>query len=1063
MNFKLCYSLVVLFFVTSFVSAQKSITGKVAGLTGGELPGVTILIKGTKKGTTTDFDGNYQIQVQGNNDVLVFSYLGFATKEVVVGNKSTINVLLEEDIASLDEVVVVGYGTSKKSDVTGTISSIKSEKLSETRAPSFVESIQGRMSGVQVVSGSGAPGSEIDIQIRGAVSINSSSKPLYVIDGVQIDPNESTVANSAVVGDDSNSPLAFINPADIETIDVLKSTSATAIYGNRGANGVVIVTTKGGKANEKARITFNAYTSMAQFPESRKIKMAGIGKYGDWYRFWKEPPAQGSENYFWDYTGSEPIAKDLSNEPFRDWQNELTDPSFIHNYNLGFSTSSEGSSMSGSISYTDQDGAIKNSDFSRLTARLKGEIKYSEKVRIGGNLNFSNSEANGISEGGSQGRWAGAIKSLVLFNPLDPEVSRNLEDEDVEAGAGLSRPAEYILDSERIINNSSILGNVYLINDFTENLNLKVTFGGRLSNSKLKEFYPSSINQGGGLNRGSINNTSINNWYNQNQLTYNKRFNKNHRINATVVFETRSLKRETVDAINADFAFEGLGVDDLGAGAQPSPPQSSNITNTNTGLLGRVNYFLKNGTYIFTGSLRADGSSKFPSNNRWGYFPSGSFAWNVSRERFLKSNSTISNLKLRLGYGVAGNDPLTPFQFLPSYGSNISVSNEELITTYKPAILGNLDLTWETTTEENIGIDLGLFNNKIALTADYYQRRTDDMLLQAVVPATTGFAVQWQNIGRIDSKGLELALSTNIITTSDFKWNASINATLQKTEIKSLGNGSHIDLDFPGPGDRIKGRIQVGGEIGEFYGFEFGGIFQYEHFEEFDGLTTEEAAEIFDRNQTYTVKTDAEGNTVVPVFASQGYRPGDMYFKDQGTDGLIDELEDRTSLGSSNPEVFGGFSNGLKYKNFDLNMNFTYSIGNEIYNETRVWTEGAGGRSNLNVSEDYFDNAWKPTAPSDVFPSFDGVGKDKASSYYVEDGSYLKFQSLTLGYSLPNDITQKLKLNKLRIYFNANDIYIWTKYTGFTPEVRGPRQLIGLDRFNYPKPLTITGGIDIIF
>lgn len=1048
-----------LFFVSTFATAQrKEITGTVTDEEGVPLIGVNILIEGKNRGTQTNFDGEYSINANPR-DVLIYSFVGYNTESREIGDQNIINVQMNvgED---LEEVVVVGYGTTKKSDFTGAVSSIKPEKILETKSPNFMEGLQGRMAGVQITPGSGAPGSDINIRIRGATSINAGSKPLYVIDGVQFDPNDQVVARSGVVGDDSQSPLSFINPEDIKSIEVLKDASATAIYGARGANGVVIITTKGGKKG--GHLSLNSYISAASIPENRKIDVLTATDYADWYRYFSSP---GADDYFWESTDPDAAPVDFTNAPSVNWQDELMDTAITQNYSLNFSTAGNTSDLAGSLSYANQNGAIKNSDFKRLTGRLKGSTKISKKTELGGLLLFSNAISNGIAEGGGQGPQAGAIKSIVLFNPLDPSTyNGDTIDEADDTGEGpLSNPLNYILLSERNLKNTNLLGNMYINYDISKALNFRSTFGGKFSDSKLKEFYPQSVIQGGGFGKGEIKDVQSTFWYQENVLTLNKKFNPNHRINATMVFETRNNKREIFGARNNQFEYEENGADDLGAGSLPSPPYSNSVTVTNYGALARANYFLKNDTYIFTGSIRADGSSKFSKGNQWGYFPSAAFAWKISNENFLEPVEAISNLKLRTSYGVTGNDRLSPFQYSPFYSSTLTVSDDELVIAYKPAVLGNNDLTWETSTQYDLGMDLGLFKNKFTLTADYYKRVTEDMLFRAIVPSTTGFQNQWQNIGRIDNEGYELAVGGYLFSSNKFTWKSDFNISFQKSTIKSLGGVDHMDILMNVPGEHLVGRLQVGQPFGAFYGYEFGGIYQYEDFEEFQGLSNEEAAELYDPSRTYTLVTDDQGNPIHPGHSSQsGQKPGDMYFVDQNGDNSIDGVNDKKILGSSIPEAYGGFSNSIKLGNFDLNMNFTFSIGNEIYNESKFYLHGAKDRA-LNVSKDYFDNAWQPLAQSESIVGYKGFGKILNSSYFLEDGSYLKFQALSLGYSFPLKITNNFKVKKVRLYASANNIYTWTDYTGFDPDFNGPNQLPGYDILGYPNPLTVTGGLEINF
>jgi len=1052
-----CFLFCFLFFLKVSAQEEITVTGEITdAATNMPIGGATIVEKGTKNGAMANFDGVFSIKVP-KEAILEISFLGFASSEVVVNGRSNINIQLEQQASELDEVVVVGYGTAKKSDLTGSVISIKSEEILETKSPNFMDALQGRMSGVQISSGSGAPGSEVDIRIRGAVSINAGTKPLYVIDGVQFDPNEQVVASSGVVGDDSQSPLAFINPEDIESIEVLKDASATAIFGSRGSNGVVMITTKG--ATSGNRMSLSVYTSVSTIPSDRLINMANTVEFGEWYRSFSSP-GDDSNNFFWEADGT---ARDLTNEATRNWQEELIKPAATQNYSLTFSSAGERGDIAGSISYADQNGVISNTDFERLTGRLQGSSQLNNKIEVGGRMLYANSLANGVSEGGTQGKGAGAIKSIVLYRPIDPS---SFQEDDIvfdDSEHIFSSPGDYVLLSERENTNSNFVSSFYIDYEFFKGLNFKSTIGGKVSNSKLKEYYPRVLNQSGRIGLGEINHVKSNRIFTENILTFEKTFNKNNRMNATLVFEVRKSNIESFSATNSNFEYEGLGANDLGAGSFPSPPSSQSNTVTNVGSLARVNYFLNGGTYIFTGSLRADASSKFHPDNQWGYFPSAAFGWRIDKYKFFRNQKVLSKMKFRTSFGVTGNDRLRPFQYSSYYTSRATISDNKLITAYKPAVLGNKDLRWETSTQYDLGLDVGLFNNRLSFTADYYYRITDDMLDLAVVPSTTGFAEKWRNIGRIDNKGYEFSLDANIASTTDFSWNSNFNISFEEATIKSLGEVDYINILAGGAGEQVKGRLEVGGEVGAFYGYEFGGIFQYEDFEEFQGMTTEEAAAIFDPSQSYTVVTDDQGDPVHPVHNSQGgQRPGDMFFVDQNEDYQVDEVNDKKIIGTSNPDFYGGFSNSLRFKNFSFNTNFTFSVGNEIFNQTKPYLEGIRG-GGINISKEYFDNAWRPLSPSLTKPSFIGYGRENNSTYYIEDGSYLRLQKISIGYTFSENIVNKLRVNNLKIYVNANNVYTWTNYSGYTPDFNGPSMLPGLDRFNYPNPLTVTGGINIEF
>lgn len=1033
--------IILLFALISFQFSfsQITVSGKVTDTEGNLLPSVTILIKGTQIGDISDFDGKYSIKLPNAESVLVFSYLGMKTKEVKYNGQKKINVQLEEETNSLDEIVVIGYGVTKKSDVTGSISTIKPKTLMESQTTDVFSAMQGRLSGVQISSDSGQPGGGNNIVVRGQTSINGTSSPLFVIDGVQIDVNYNEVATTGSSQARIN-PLTGINPADIESVEILKDASATAIYGSRGANGVVIITTKSGSSDGRITAEYSYNLGISEV-----IKKLPVLSAEDYLTYQQDINNDQFLNQDTNNDGTFDTPRDFTQLPSFDWQDEGLRTAISHQHQLSVRGGNKTTNYSVGLGALQQDGLVVNNDYEQYNLRMRLKTDINDKLSITFNSNGSYSVLGGIANNGGPDSFTGITQLLVIGNPWNIRT-----DDIVFADDAFISPLDLINESDKQTSIFRLFGNMNINYKFTDNLNLTSFTGINVSNSKVKEFYSSNTGwgrlQNGRARVKEVNTYSINH---SSQLNFRKSFNPNHRIDALAGFEIFHYNFE--DFLNEVIGFENqtTGVNNISVGTSVSEYSTQRFSTNRVSFLSRINYTLYK-RFIITATMRADGSDKFGEGNRWGYFPSGALAWKMTNESFIKNISAISNLKLRLSYGATGNERIPAYAYLAQLNPAFYASNDNLIFGLAPSTLPNPDLKWETTEQLNAGVDLGLFGGKVNFTADVYKKITTDLLLNAPIPSQSGFNSQFQNIGRIDNSGVELQLSTFNVNKGDFKWKTDFNITFNRNEVKDLGGAEFIPISTFGGWQANVGRVIVGEQIGTMYGYQFDGIYQIDDFTWQNNSDPNVAFE--DRN--FALKDG------LPVYSGTAL-PGRMKYSDLNGDGFVND-EDRQVIGNSNPVHFGGINNTFTYKNFDLSVFFQWSYGNDLYNAAKVRLNGV--QPWMNISQDYFENNWTPDNPSNTAPEYRRLDQQIASSYYVEDGSYLRLKTVSFGYRLPKDITQKLGFKSLRFNLIGNNLITWTNYTGWDPEVNFNNPLLsGLDRIAYPRARNFTLSFNATF
>ncbi len=1007
------------------------------------LPGALVKLKSGDKVASANADGNYSIQAK-LNDVLIFSFLGYESRSIQVGKEKVINVALKPNVSALNEVVVIGYGSVAKPDLTGSVAQVKMSDIEKAPVQSFEQALAGRVAGVQVSASDGQPGDGMNIVIRGANSLTQSNSPLYVVDGFPIeDPNN-----------------AAINPDDIETLNILKDASATAIYGARGANGVVVIETKKGRVGSPV-VNFN---NSIGFQQAQKL-MDVMSPY-EFVKYQSEfNPTVAAVRYFTE-------GKTL--DSYRDiagvnWQEELFRRSStrIHNLSLRGGTAQTKYSISGSI--FDQEGIVINTGNDRYQARVALDQTISKKIKAGIVANYSKLKSNGrrISEGNTSSFTSYLFTRAWGYRPVTGNTNFNLleeeaDDENLNMFDVRLNPVITSNNDYAITISGDLLAQAYIDYAITKNLTLKVTGSTNIKQDRGDFYFNSKTPQGNLLNlfntrgvNGSVKYNQRNVWSNENTLTYNKTFNKNHKLNVLAGFSMQEMNVDQFGYASMLLPNEVLGMSGLDQGI----PYSGTALMTNNAMasgFGRFNYSYKS-RYMVTGTFRADGSSKFADGNKWGYFPSAALGWNMHNEAFMKSIPLITESKLRFSYGITGNNRVGDFSYYPSlsvpiinsYSFNNGTPSQGVI----PDDLGNSSLKWESTEQMDLGYDLGLFKNRLSLTVDLYRKTTKDLLLNANLPTTTGYSSAYKNIGIIKNEGLEISLNTTNIQSKSFTWGTSFNISFNKNKIVALTNGQDklfsvatFESQYNGTPSYV---TEVGQPAGMFYGYIFDGIFQ---FDDFDSPTP----------GTYVLKKDVATNA---SDRSTLVRPGDIKYKDLNGDGVINSY-DLAVIGRGQPIHTGGFTNNFSYKGFDLNVFFQWSYGNDIYNANRIMFEGNGNsRTDLNQFASYIDR-WSPENPSNTNFRAGGSGPiGYHSSRVIEDGSYLRLKTVSFGYNVPPRWIKSLYLTRLNMYVSSQNLLTWTNYSGMDPEVSVRNSVLtpGFDFSAYPISRTVVFGLKATF
>jgi|Laugresu1bdmlbsd_1035121.scaffolds.fasta_scaffold00019_14 TonB-linked SusC/RagA family outer membrane protein len=1014
---KLLQSLFILLFVAVSAMAQdRTVTGTVSSQGDGQpLPGVSVQVRGTKIGTQTGADGKFTIKLSQGQNALTFTFIGFNSKTVNVSSASVLNVSLEEDTKALSEVVIVGYGTQTKREITGSQATVKAADIANAPLLSPEQALQGRAAGVQVTQASGTPGGGISVRVRGPSSIGASNQPLYIVDGVPI--NTGSYTQLAAGGQLTNS-LGDINPSDIESLEVLKDAAATAIYGSRASNGVVLITTKRG-SNQPTRFSFNSYYGVQDVyktletitgPEYITLMNEAVG---NWAATQGANPA--GYNYTW-LTGG--LSSDPSAYPTTRWQDEIFRSAAIANYDLSIRGGNDRTKFSVSGSYFDQAGIVIGSGFKRYSGRINLDNKVSDKFTVGVSSSFSNSLTNRIN---NDNNIYGVVSGSILLGPHVPVFNAN-GTYGGDPVSSVDNPVASALETTFEAVNNRLFANTFAEYKFSDNLKLKSSFGIDYLSSRDRRFYPTTVNAGrGAKGSGAEGYNQEVNYINENILSFNKTFAGKHALNAIAGVTYQTSKYESVYA--SATGFPGNDIRRISAGAVKTDASSSGTSWGLVSYLARANYTFDD-KYIIQGSVRVDGSSRFGANNRYATFPAASVAWRVNEENFLKKAEFISDLKLRASYGQTGNQEIGNFGSLGLFGVGAYIQTGSLA----PTQLENADLTWETAESYNLGLDLGLFQNRISLTVDAYQRDTKELLLGQPLVGSSGFLSIQKNIGNVQNKGLEFGLNAVIADSKSFKWDANFNVAFNENEVTKLYGGIPFASGFAS-------WVEQGQPLGAFRGYRVDRLFQSQ--------------------------TEISASPTQSSFT----RPGDIKFKDLNGSNSITSL-DQEIMGQGLPTYFGGLTNNLKYKNFDLSFFIQFSGGNQIYNNTRAFSEGMNSVFGQTAA---VLNRWTPTntntnIPRAVYNDFNN--NRRVSDRFLEDGDFIRLKNATIGYSLNPSLAKRLKLSSLRIYASGQNIYTKTKYSGLDPEVStfsDTNTAPGTDFLTFPQARTFTFGINVGF
>ena len=1002
---------------------QSSVTGTVTDENGQPLPGANILEKGTTNGTQTDFDGNYSIALTTDEPILVFSYIGFQKQEKTVGKSENINVQMATDSQGLDEVVVIGYGTVKKSDITGSVASISEEDFNPGVNASVNQLIQGRAAGVQIQQTSSEPGGGVSVRVRGSSSVNAGNEPLYVIDGLPIDNGAVTPSAQGITGptnttSPSRNPLNSLNPGDIKSIEVLKDASATAIYGSRGANGVVLITTKGGRKNSR-EVSFSTYT--------------GIQEVADTYDMLNAQQYTQVLNELNVARGNEPIFSPQEVNSIgagTNWQREIFRSAKTVNHQLAISGGGENNTYYASVNYFDQEGVIENSGITRYSTRLNLTQDYG-KLSVGLNLNASFQKDNFTAyNNGGQNNQAGAIQSAVFYDPTAP-----VFDADGNYNQASSMDFENPLALVReVLNNAEttrVFGTAYMQYELLPGLQAKLNVGADKQSARRDSYYPTTTlfgSQNGGV--ADIANREASNYLMEFTLNYDKKINDSNQINLLAGYTYQNFINRGANVSAQGFPTDVFLTDNIGSAANSDTYIINSFKNRNQLLsyLGRANYSLLD-KYLLTGSIRVDGSSRFGDNNKYGVFPSGAFAWKLAKEKFIDNLNVFSDMKLRLSYGITGNQSIPSYLSLPLFSvrNNNAVIGGQEVASIGVVNLSNPDLKWERTGQFNVGLDLGFAKGRITSSIDYYIKDTDDLLFNQPQPASTGVSFQLVNLGSVRNEGIEFLLNADNIV-GDFSWSTSLNFAAYTNEVTDIGN---LETEpFVGSNGFLPNIaiVRVGEPLYSYFGYEVEGVFQ-------------------------------TGDDIVnsPQPTAQ---PGDLKFRDTDGNGELDQ-EDQVILGSPIPDFTFGVSNTFTYKRLSLSVFFDGSIGNEIFNRNQLQSD-LPPNARLNRYADTYLNRWTPDNPTNENPSFVNQFAQTNNSRYVEDASFVRLRNINLGFQIPVDRISFIK--SADVYISGQNLLTITDYTGVNPEANsnGGSGVV-VDFNSYPVAKIYTLGANIRF
>ncbi|KAB1069189.1 TonB-dependent receptor [Tamlana haliotis] len=978
---KLTLMLMMIFNISLFAQDGYQLSGTVTDENNTPIPGINVIIANTTTGTATDFDGGFTLNVK-SGDVLQFSYIGYVKQSITINGQKSLKVTMVEDASQLDEVVVVGYGARKKSDVTGAVSSVKQEELTAFPVLDASQALQGRAAGVDVQSNNGGePGAPISIKIRGNTSINASSSPLIVVDGF--------------VG--ATMPQA----GDIESMQILKDASATAIYGSQGANGVVLVTTKKGKAG-KLNIDFNSTFQVQN--TSNRLDLLNANDFA---------------NYQNDIRANQNNSNAYPQGSYdTDWQDMIYRNGSVANHQLAVSGGSEKVKYYASTTYYTQDGILVNSDYERLSFLSNLDAQVTDKLKVGVNLVGNASQKGGVTtqSNGSVTVGGDDVVSLAMrFAPdkgvYDADGSFSTND---AVGDEVDNPYAVATQRDDDTEIEEFRANLYASYDILEGLNFKTTFGVSEKNTFRGMYMPRTLKVTASTENGRaiMQNWKSSSVLSESYLTYNREIGKGVlTLLGGYSYQNKtnqSSYNEGIGTISDSFSYYGLYT--ATSLIQPTAGQVYTNESTIQSVFGRINYDL-NDKYLLTATVRRDGASNFAENHKYATFPSAALGWKISNENFLKDSNVISNLKLRASYGETGNPSIAPYQSLASSAIIYASSAGNTVAAITPNQMANPDLKWETSIQTNVGLDFGFLNNRITLSLDYYDIDTEDLIM--INRGQSDYLGQYNqnaliNVGSMNNTGFEVFLTSNNITNDNFTWSTDFVFSKNVNKVTALINGD----DWFGNGAPSYFSVEdtfvlrEGEEVGQFWGYDYAGVYQ--------------GGALPDGTSVIPASRDSSGNPI----------PGEPLFRDVDPDGEINDA-DRTMIGNPNPDFTWGFTNNFTFKNWDANIFFQGSQGNEIFNMTAVQLNNGDS----NTTYDYYNNAWTPNNTDTNEPRVGNASFREISSRFVEDGSYVRLKNLAIGYNLSSQVLENIGIEKLRLSVSGQNLFTWTNYSGLDPEV----------------------------
>ena len=1056
-------SLLTALFITWMMvaAAQTTVKGLVTDETGEPLIGATVQEKGNvKNGTATDIEGMFTLNVGSLNGSLIVSYVGMETADFKLNGRSEVEIILHENSEVLEEVVVVGYGTQRKSDITGSVGSVTEAQMKQTIVTNADQMLQGKVAGVQVTQNSGAPGGATSVRIRGASSLNSSNEPLYVIDGVPMSGTNDIGGFDWMGGSNGQTkvnPLAAIAPSDIVSIDVLKDASACAIYGAAGANGVVLVTTRRGSAGH-TNVTYDGYVAWQQV--AKKLDMMDLREYALYQQQLRDEGVLSGNNFDSTYSDISLLGRGT------DWQDEIFRTAFMQSHQVSVTGGNEKTVYAMSGGWMKQDGIIIGSDFTRFNARFNLDNNITPWLKIGGAMAYTRTDETITRNDGSDG----VIMQAMTMMPSVPvrDFDGNWAGPNTVNGASTWNPVALALMTNNTLLRQKVNGNFYLNLDFLKYFNFRAEYAYDASQNQNKSFIPryqfglvsNDINQM--MHREDHNYF----WMQKDYITYRQTVAQKHDITAMVGFEVSKGSWNGTQFIKNNFTSDNIFV--MGADGDFVSNTGWSDANSAASFFGRVNYGFDN-RYLLTATIRRDGSSKFGPSNKWGTFPAVALAWRAVEEKFLRDVNWLSNLKLRLGYGKVGNSNISTYL----YGSTLQTILTPAGSAYIPSNLSNPYLKWEASEQWNIGLDFAAFNNRLEITVDGYRKQTQDLLMQTFVPSHIGsnswgeINTPYANIGKTRNIGVDVQINARPVITRNFTWTSALSLSHNRNKIVALNDDSqriYGNVDWYAPFQTVS-MFAVGQPMGVFYGYVTEGLFENEA--DIVGHATQTGG-----STPYSNKIDKVSGAWV----------GDLKFADLNGDGVIDDADQRV-IGDPNPDLTFGFTNTFSYKNFELNIGLTGQIGGDVLNWSRYRIEGLSSiwdNQAVSVLNRARTEKIDPNGGDDIsnlrlaeghngmprFSNLDSNGNQRMSDRWIEDGSYLRIQNISLSYNLPTEWAKKAFLQSARIYFNVQNVYTFTKYSGYDPEIGAYNQsslLQNIDRGRYPTPRTYTVGLNLSF